>query len=54
MFDFLAVRHEILAPQPRIEPIPPSLEGKVLNHWTSREIPLVALNAIVPVKVIWV
>ena len=34
-----------LAPRPGIEPAPPALEGKSLNHWTTREIPLNPLNA---------
>ena len=29
----------ILAPQPRVEPTLPALEGEVLNHWTTSEVP---------------
>ena len=29
-----------IASQPNIEPTPPALEGKVLNHWTAKEVPL--------------
>lgn len=28
-----------LLPQPGIEPTPPALEARSLNHWTSREVP---------------
>ena len=31
---------EILAPQSRIEPVPPALEDKVFNHWITREVPI--------------
>ena len=34
----------ILAPQPGIEPTPPALEGEVLNHWTTREVPKLHLK----------
>ena len=30
---------EILVPWPRIEPMPPAVEARNLNHWTSREAP---------------
>ena len=30
----------ILVPRPGTEPTPPTLEGEVLNHWTTREVPL--------------
>jgi len=30
---------EILVPWPRIEPMPPAVEARSLNHWTSREAP---------------
>ena len=33
----------ILAPQPGIEPVPPALEARSLNHWTAREFPSVSL-----------
>ena len=29
----------ILAPQPGIEPKPSALQGHILNHWTTREVP---------------
>ena len=29
----------ILAPQPGIEPVPPEVEARSLNHWTTREVP---------------
>ena len=29
----------ILVPQPGIEPVPPALEARSLNHWTAREVP---------------
>ena len=29
----------ILASQPRIEPTPPAVEVRSLNHWTAREVP---------------
>ena len=29
----------ILVPRPGIEPIPPAMEVRSLNHWTSREVP---------------
>ena len=31
--------HGILALQPGIEPVPPALEVRSLNHWTAREVP---------------
>ena len=30
---------EILVPRPGIEPMPPAVEGRSLNHWTTREGP---------------
>ena len=30
---------EILAPWPRIEPMPPAVQARSLNHWSSREAP---------------
>ena len=29
----------ILVPQPGIEPTPPAVEARRLNHWTTREVP---------------
>ena len=29
----------ILVPQPGIEPVPPAVEARILNHWTTREVP---------------
>ena len=31
--------HGILVPQPGIEPVPPALEARSLNHCTTREVP---------------
>ena len=31
--------YRILIPQPGIEPAPPALEARSLNHWTAREVP---------------
>ena len=28
-----------LAPQPGVEPMPPAVEARSLNHWTTREVP---------------
>ena len=33
-------RIEVLVPQPGIKPMPPAVEVQSLNHWTSREVPL--------------
>ncbi|XP_073666027.1 striatin-interacting protein 2 isoform X4 [Tursiops truncatus] len=33
----------ILVPQPGIEPVPPALGARRLNHWTAREVPPLAL-----------
>lgn len=33
----------ILIPQPEIEPESPALEGGILNHWTTKEVPTFAL-----------
>ena len=33
------VAFRILIPQPGIEPVPPAVEGRRLNHWTPREVP---------------
>ena len=30
----------ILVPQPGIEPVPPAVEARSLNHWTAREVPI--------------
>ena len=37
LFDYKACG--ILAPQPGIKPLPPALEARSLNHWTTREVP---------------
>ena len=29
----------ILVPRPGIEPVPPAVEARSLNHWTAREVP---------------
>ena len=31
----------IIVPQPGIEPVPPAVEAQGLNHWTTREVPIV-------------
>ena len=37
-FYFLAVAAcGILVPRPEIEPVPPAMEARILNHWTTRE-----------------
>ena len=33
--------------RPGIEPTPPALEGKVFNHWTTREVTLFVVNKVV-------
>ena len=30
----------ILVPQPGMEPLPPAVETRNLNHWTAREVPI--------------
>ena len=35
----------ILVPQPGIEPMPPAMEGWILNHWTAREVPSTHLSS---------
>ena len=30
----------ILVPRPGIEPVPPAVEARSLNHWTTREVPV--------------
>ena len=30
---------KILVPRPMIEPVPPAVEARSLNHWTAREVP---------------
>ena len=32
--------HGILVPQPRIEPVAPAVEGRSLNLWTAKEVPI--------------
>ena len=45
LIDFLAVPHRftwhsgILVPGPGIEPTPPAMEARSLNHWIAREVP---------------
>ena len=29
----------ILVPRPGLEPVPPPVEARSLNHWTGREVP---------------
>ena len=31
--------YRILVPRPGIEPAPPAVEARSLNHWTAREVP---------------
>ena len=38
----------ILAPCPGIEPAPSALEAQSLNHWTTREVPLLSLSVVFP------
>ena len=33
-----SLAHEILVPQPRIQPTSPAREGRILSHWTTREV----------------
>ena len=35
----------ILVPQPEIEPAPPAVEARSLNHWTTREVPAIFLQS---------
>ena len=35
---------EILFAQPGIEPVPPALKAWNLNHWITREIPILIVN----------
>ena len=37
--------YRILVPQPGIEPVPPAVEARSLNHWTTREVPGMILNS---------
>ena len=37
----------ILVPQPRIKPAPPAVEAWTLNHWSAREVPVVAFLKVV-------
>ena len=37
--------YKILAPQPGIEPMPPAVKTRNLNHWTCRDVPLHILRA---------
>ena len=30
--------YEILVPQPGMEPVPPAVEARSLNHWTARDV----------------
>ena len=34
----------ILVPRPGIEPAPPALEARSLNHWTTREVPVMIFS----------
>ena len=35
-----------LVPQPGIEPVPPAVEARSLNHWTAREVPYSAYQIV--------
>ena len=48
LFEFFFFGHTtqqagILVPQPGIEPTPPAVEAQSLNHWTTREVPVIQL-----------
>ena len=43
----------ILLPQPAIEPTPPAVEARSLNHWTAREVPESILNARKELPLVW-
>ena len=34
----------ILVPRPGIEPVPPAVEARCLNHWTAREVPNIIIS----------
>ena len=36
----------LLVPQPGIEPVPPAVEARCLNHWTAREVPHLQKNSV--------
>ena len=36
----------ILVPRPGMEPAPPAVEARGLNHWTTREVPPSSLSAV--------
>ena len=36
----------ILVPRSGIEPVPPALEPRILNHWMARKVPLLFLNVV--------
>ena len=43
LFFFFFLPHHacgILVPPPGMEPTPPALEARRLNHWTAREVPV--------------
>ena len=33
----------ILVPQPQMEPVAPSVEVRILNHWTSMDVPVLSI-----------
>jgi len=35
---------QILLPWPGVKPVPPAMEAQCINHWTSREFPLVLFS----------
>ena len=46
-FFFFCLHHAacgILVPRPEIEPEPPELEARSLNHWTAKEVPRESMN----------
>ena len=36
----MCVACKLLVPRPRVEPVPPAVEARRLNHWTAREVSL--------------
>ena len=44
VFFFLAAPHSLrdLSSPPGIEPAPPAVEARSLNHWTAREVPIIS------------
>ena len=51
-FFFCCVACGILVPRPGIELVPPALEAWVLNHWTTREVPLLSISCLATTGII--